>query len=142
MVSVPAGPRTQYMDIAPPSLGFPPSEKKYAYPRESDQTIVEELDKIGITEIRIQDLDHPNQQIVLTCFSAFLEDLSYVDDAVVKSIKDYNLQKEVADHAVSLFAMNVMEVRELIARLITLTGNLRRVHAVHNPLQRDVSAAG
>jgi hypothetical protein len=101
MVSVPAGARSQYFDHVAPPLGFPPSEKKYAYPRESDQTIVEELDKIGVTEIRTQDLDHPNQQIVLTCFSAFLEDLCYVDESVVKSIKEYNLQKDVTDHVVS-----------------------------------------
>jgi hypothetical protein len=90
MATIAAGSRAQPVV---PALGFPPSEKKYAFPIENEESIILELNKIGIVDIREHDLLHPSQQVALTCFSAFVEDLSYVDDGVIRSIKEDCIQR-------------------------------------------------
>lgn len=71
-----------------PPLGGPPSDKHYGFPIESNEVLLSTLAKIGITDVKEHDIVKPTQQVVLTCFSAFLELLSYVNDEVVDTLKN------------------------------------------------------
>lgn len=95
MTSIHGTPRTH--SFVPP-LGGPPSEKKYGFPIETDESLLKELNKIGIRDIVEHDLQRPTQQIALTCFSAFVELLNYVNDDVIESIKAEYLER--LDHKV------------------------------------------
>jgi hypothetical protein len=90
MTSIHAGARMQY---SAPMLGGPPSDKRYRFPIEGEDVIVETLRKLEINDIHEHDLQRPNQQVALTCFLAFVELLSYVNDPVVESIKADCLDK-------------------------------------------------
>jgi hypothetical protein len=90
MTSIHAGSRHQ---SSVPILGGPPTTNKYRFPIEEDDVIIDTLRKLEIYDIHEQDIQRPNQQIALTCFLAFLELLSYVNDSVVESIKADCLDK-------------------------------------------------
>lgn len=103
MTSIHAGSRSQFLT---PLLGGPPSDKKYRFPIETDDVLIDTLNKIGIHDIHKEDILRPNQQVALTCFSAFAELLSYVNDDVIESIKAECIER--LDHKVRRHIFDVV----------------------------------
>lgn len=116
MMSVHATPRghaaMNYQHAAPvPLLGGPPSEKHYGFPIESNEVLLSTLAKIGISDVKEHDIIKPTQQVVLTCFSAFLELLSYVNDDVIDALKNDCLDR--IDHRVRIGATWTIQTEHL-----------------------------
>jgi kinetochore protein Nuf2 len=100
--------------IHPPPLG---GENQFGFPIETDDVILQTLAKIGINDIKEHDVQKPTQQIALTCFSAFLELLSYVNDEVIDTLKgdclDRLEHRELYDESLR-FVIRFREIRAMM----------------------------
>lgn len=102
----------------PPPLGGAPSENQFGFPIETDDVIIHTLARVGIKDAKEHDIQKPTHQFVSTCFAAFLEILSYVNDEVVDTLKGDCLERlehrELYDDSLRI----IIRFREIRALMI------------------------